>query len=69
MDIRTAREAAGLTREELADRLGTTEDTLRAWEHGLPRPLRPTMRRIERAIGGTHDRTLDRNVDRCAGPQ
>lgn len=67
MDIKTVREAAGMTREKLADRLGTTVETLRAWEQCLPRPLRPTMRRIERVIGGTNDRTLDHNVDRCVG--
>lgn len=47
MTIQSLRDAAGMTRSELADRLGTTEDTVRCWEHDLPRPLKRTRDRIE----------------------
>lgn len=47
MDIKTAREASGITRKELAEKLGTTEETLQAWESGYPFPLRKTLMRIE----------------------
>ena len=30
--LRKAREEAGLTRREVSDRLGVTEETIRAWE-------------------------------------
>lgn len=61
MNIKTAREAAGLTREELAYRLGTTDETLQAWESGYPFPLRRTLMRIELILqkaGQTNERVL-----------
>lgn len=54
-DVRTAREAAGLTVKQLAARLGTTEGQIRRWEHGRqsPRPyhIASTLADIRRACG------------------
>ena len=38
MDIETLREAQKLTREQLADELGVSRQTIYAWEKGVQRP-------------------------------
>ena len=43
----TLRHCLGLSREELAERLGVDESTLRDWEHGKRRPLKRNLGRLE----------------------
>ena len=45
--IRIAREAAGLTRPELADRLGVSKQSVVWWEDGEHRPKMVRIRQIE----------------------
>jgi transcriptional regulator with XRE-family HTH domain len=46
--IRTARDAAGMTQQELATQLGVTQRTVGNWERGenIPRNREPLLRRI-----------------------
>jgi transcriptional regulator with XRE-family HTH domain len=48
--IRSAREAAGLTREELAERAGVSARTLGNWERGTALP-RTGLGALERVLG------------------
>jgi putative transcriptional regulator len=38
-EVRTIRMDAGLTQQQLADRIGVSVDTVRSWEQGYRRPL------------------------------
>ena len=49
--IRTAREAAGLSKRELARRAGTSPAAIVAYESGAREPTLPTLARILRAAG------------------
>lgn len=49
--IRAAREQAGLTQAELAQRSGTSQATLSAYEHGHKTPSADTFDRILAAAG------------------
>jgi transcriptional regulator with XRE-family HTH domain len=45
--IVTMRRCLGLSREELAGRLGVDESSLRHWEHGSRRPLKRNVDKLE----------------------
>ncbi len=49
--IRAAREAAGLTQAQLAERSGTSQATLSAYEHGRKMPSAETLGRVLAATG------------------
>ena len=49
--IRQARQAAGLTQTELADRLGLLQKTISEWETGVHRCAADTLYRIADACG------------------
>ena len=49
--IREARDAAGLTLAELAERAGTSKPTLSKYENGLVDPRAETLDRVLRACG------------------
>lgn len=51
-DIRRARQQAGLTQAELADRTGTTQSVVARWERGAVEPRITTLGRISDALGG-----------------
>jgi transcriptional regulator with XRE-family HTH domain len=49
--IREARARAGLTQQELAQRIGTTQSAVARWERGRARPSLETLLRVVRACG------------------
>ena len=49
--IREARLRAGLTQQELADRLGATQSVVARWESGRVRPSAETLTSIVEACG------------------
>lgn len=49
--IREARRAAGLTQAELAERSGTSQATISAYEHGAKTPTAATLGRVLAAAG------------------
>jgi len=49
--VRSARQAAGLSQEQLARRLGTTQSVISRWERGHDEPRVSTLAAIARAIG------------------
>jgi transcriptional regulator with XRE-family HTH domain len=49
--IRDARKRAGLTQAELADRSGTSQATISAYEHGAKTPTPATLERVLGAAG------------------
>jgi transcriptional regulator with XRE-family HTH domain len=49
--IRDARVSAGLTQTELADRSGTSQATISAYEHGAKTPTPDTLARVLGAAG------------------
>lgn len=49
--LRKAREAAGLTQGELADRLGVTYQAVQKWERSGANPTMATIDRVLRALG------------------
>ena len=49
--IRDARHAAGLTQSELAERSGTSQATVSAYEHGAKTPTPATLARLLAAAG------------------
>jgi transcriptional regulator with XRE-family HTH domain len=56
--IRTAREAAGLSKRELARRAGTSPAAIVAYESGARAPTLPTLARILRGAGARVDLTV-----------
>ena len=50
-EIASARRAAGLTQTELADRSGTSQATISAYEHGSKTPSSATLIRVLAAAG------------------
>lgn len=67
--IRLARDKAGLTQSELAERAGASQQAISAYETGRKEPTLPTLQRLAAAAGfemrirlepiDDHDRTLD----------
>jgi transcriptional regulator with XRE-family HTH domain len=49
--LRAAREAAGLTQEQLASRARCTQPTISALERGHYEPSLPVLRRLAQALG------------------
>jgi transcriptional regulator with XRE-family HTH domain len=49
--LHTARQRAGLTQADLAERLGTTQSAVARWEKGLVSPRLVTFERILAACG------------------
>lgn len=50
-ELRAARERAGLTQSELADRSGTSQATISAYESGTKEPSVATLERLLAAAG------------------
>jgi len=51
MTIKAAREKAGLTQEQVAERIGVTQPTYAGWETGKRNPKQETLKKIAAAIG------------------
>lgn len=51
MQIRAARERLGMSRDELAAKLGCSVMTIYNWEKGRTRPSRPYRRILEERLG------------------
>lgn len=49
--IRTARIAAGMTQQQLADALGVAQQSVTRWETGAREPRVSTLRRIAAVLG------------------
>lgn len=49
--IRTARIAAGMTQQQLADALGVAQQSVTRWETGEREPRVSTLRRIAAVLG------------------
>jgi transcriptional regulator with XRE-family HTH domain len=47
----TMRRCLGMSREALAERLGVDESTLRDWEHGMRRPLKRNVEKLNEVFG------------------
>lgn len=63
--VRGARRAAGLTQQQLAERLGTTQSVISRWERGHDEPRLSTLAEIARATGRRlHVELVDDGVDR-----
>lgn len=67
LDLRKAREARKLTRWQLAEKVGVSEDTLERWETGKAIPADNDVGRIEHALGAEGEmlwyRWMYSNVD------
>jgi transcriptional regulator with XRE-family HTH domain len=61
--VREARQIAGLTQGELAERLGTTQSAVSNWERGRDEPRVSTLARILQACGFEADLTFRRHDD------
>ena len=53
MRIAEAREARGWTQEQLAEAIGTTQQTIQRWESGQIEPKLTSVRKISNALGIT----------------
>ena len=53
--IKAERAMAGLSQEQLADKLGTRRDTIRAWETGARQVPSNAVRNMARLFGVTSD--------------
>ena len=51
--FRNAREAAGLSREAVAESVGRSADSVAAWEQGRNRPRRSTLVRLADVLNVT----------------
>ena len=51
MDIKRLRKAIGLTQEELSERIGVHENTIRLWEQGLREPRLSDMKKLCEVLG------------------
>ena len=61
--VREARAIAGLTQQELADRLGTKQSVISRWERGIEVPRVDTLARILQACGFEADLRFRRHDD------
>src|SRR5580698_3200337 len=66
--LRKARHEAGLTQAELADRAGTTQSVVSAYESGHRQPALPTLAALVEAAGYELAVGLRRQPRRLAGP-
>lgn len=63
--VRAARRTAGLTQQQLAERLGTTQSVISRWERGHDEPRLSTLAGIARATGRRLSvQLVDDGVDR-----
>lgn len=63
--VLAARRAAGMTQQQLAERLGTTQSVISRWERGHDEPRLSTLAAIARATGRRlHVELVDDGVDR-----
>lgn len=53
MNIRQARKARNWTQEQLAESIGTTQQTINRWENGYTEPKLSDLRKISSALGIT----------------
>ena len=66
-NIRQARKEAGLTQEQLAEKIGVTQGAIAQWENGITHPsygiLKPLAialgKSLDELIGGSDDRVSD----------
>lgn len=63
--IRQWREAAGLSQQQLAERIGTTQSAISRWEHGRDEPRLSTLAAILRGCGLTGELVVGEDVDRA----
>jgi transcriptional regulator with XRE-family HTH domain len=56
--LRTLREAAGLSQPALAERAGISVDSIQNWEQGRTRPRLEALGKLARALGATVDALL-----------
>lgn len=56
--IRAAREAAGMTQEDLATRVGVQKFNVSVWERDVCAPQVRTLKRLADALGMTTDELL-----------
>ncbi|MFL1430294.1 MULTISPECIES: helix-turn-helix domain-containing protein [unclassified Nocardiopsis] len=49
--MRRIREERGVSRQELADRVGRHASSIKRWEHGIKTPLLDTIGRLADALG------------------
>ena len=64
--VLAARRAAGITQQQLAERLGTTQSVISRWERGHDEPRLSTLAAIARATGRRLNVELvDDGVDRA----
>jgi transcriptional regulator with XRE-family HTH domain len=66
--VREARQLAGFSQAQLADRIGTKQSVVSRWERGQDEPRLSTLARILQACGFEADLTFRRHddVDRAA---
>lgn len=55
MRIKERREAVGLTRSQLADRMGVSTPAVRKWELGMAKPTADNLPRLADLLGCTID--------------
>ena len=65
MRIKELREAMGLTRVQLADRLGVTVVAVRKWEVGLAMPSADKLPALADLLGCSIDALYDREISEC----
>ena len=53
MRIKELRRSAGLTQSELAEKIGSSRDTVSAWERGKAEPSARLLRRTAEALGAS----------------
>lgn len=59
MNIRQARKARNWTQEQLAEAVGTTQQTINRWESGITEPKVSDLKKISSALGITLSFLLD----------
>ena len=63
MDIKRLRKAIGLTQEELSERIGVHENTIRLWEKGVREPRLSDMKKLCEVLGCTESDLLNGPAD------
>lgn len=58
MTLKTARELAGFTQAEAAEKIGVNPDTIGNYERGRSYPDIPTLRKIEAAYGVSYNQLI-----------
>lgn len=63
--IRTAREQAGLTQRQLADKLGMPFQNISQWERGVRNPKQATLEKLAEALGISASELLSKETPDC----